>query len=80
MDLLERGEIQQADLGAGRSRRRSGLAGVACARASTSPRLGAGVKQGQVIGGVANTGDSFGAHLRIEVRINGAPVDPTSYR
>ena len=40
---------------------------------------GATVRQGQVMGYVGNTGNSFGAHLHFEVRINGSPVDPASY-
>lgn len=41
--------------------------------------LGASVKQGEVIGYVGNTGNSYGAHVHFEVRINGAATDPMAY-
>ena len=41
--------------------------------------MGATVSQGQVMGYVGNTGNSFGAHLHFEVRINGSPVNPAGY-
>lgn len=40
---------------------------------------GQSVSQGQVIGYVGNTGESFGAHLHFEVRVGGAAVDPMGY-
>lgn len=40
---------------------------------------GASVGQGQVMGYVGNTGNSFGAHLHFEVRVSGSPVDPLGY-
>ncbi len=41
--------------------------------------IGDQVSQGQVIGLVGNTGNSFGAHLHFEVRVNGVAYDPMGY-
>ena len=41
--------------------------------------VGDTVKQGQVIGYIGNTGDSYGAHLHSEVRINDVAVDALKY-
>ena len=40
---------------------------------------GTSVSQGDLIGYVGNTGNSYGAHLHFEVRINGAATDPLGY-
>ncbi len=40
---------------------------------------GATVPQGEVMGYVGNTGNSFGAHLHFEVRVSASPVDPLGY-
>ncbi len=41
--------------------------------------VGASLAQGDLIGYVGNTGNSFGAHLHFEMRINGAATDPLGY-
>ena len=40
---------------------------------------GDAITQGQLIARVGNTGNSFGAHLHFEIRVNGSAVDPTPY-
>ena len=40
---------------------------------------GQSVSTGTVIGAVGSTGNSTGSHLHLEMRINGAPINPQSY-
>jgi murein DD-endopeptidase MepM/ murein hydrolase activator NlpD len=42
-------------------------------------KVGQPVTQGQPVGLEGSTGNSTGAHLHFELRINQAPVDPTPY-
>lgn len=46
---------------------------------SVAVRWGDTVKQGQVIGEMGNTGNSYGTHLHFEVRQDGEHIDPIPY-
>ena len=48
-----------------------------CSSLAVSP--GQYVEQGQIIGYVGSTGESFGNHLHFEVYYNGVRVDPDPY-
>ncbi len=56
-----------------------GLSTCYAHQSSFGTSVGASVKQGEVIGYVGNTGNSFGAHVHFEVRLNGAATDPMAY-
>lgn len=56
-----------------------GLATCYAHQAAIATSSGASVTQGDVIGYVGNTGNSFGDHLHFEVRVNGVPQDPLGY-
>ncbi|MGF6376375.1 murein DD-endopeptidase MepM/ murein hydrolase activator NlpD [Clostridiales Family XIII bacterium PM5-7] len=46
---------------------------------SINVSVGQKVYQGQKIGEVGNTGNSYGSHCHFEITVNGRPVDPFSY-
>lgn len=46
---------------------------------SISVKTGDKVKVGQEVGKVGSTGDSTGAHLHFETRMNGEPIDPRNF-
>jgi hypothetical protein len=41
--------------------------------------LGQQVGKGQTLGGIGNTGNSFGNHLHLETHVNGVPINPRDF-
>ena len=46
---------------------------------SLNVKAGQSVSQGQVIAFVGNTGNSYGNHLHLEIRVNGVAQNPQNY-
>ncbi len=57
----------------------SGYVSVYCHCSEILVEAGQKVTQGELIAKVGSTGDSYGAHLHFEIRINGTSVDPVPY-
>lgn len=57
----------------------SGMATIYAHLASVSVGSGQSVSAGQYLGGVGNSGSSYGSHLHFEVRRSGVPQDPCGY-
>lgn len=57
----------------------NGYASVYCHCSKILVTAGQRVTQGELIAKVGSTGNSYGAHLHFEIRINGTSVDPMPY-
>ena len=57
----------------------NGISALYGHNSTISVSLGQRVSKGQTIAGVGSTGRSTGNHVHFEIRINGKPINPTSY-